>query len=144
MLRGVICELLGAARGMAVPALAELRPDVVDLADRIAVQQAAGYRLAGVVVAGEASAVAVAGFRVQSNLAWGRHLYVDDLVTRAAFRGQGHGRELLAWLVEQARHDGCAELHLDSGVGAGRHDAHALYHRAGLRITSHHFAIPIG
>lgn len=135
----MICELMGASRGLAVAALGELRPDVEDLGQRIIEQQHSGYRLAGVVVAGEGSAVAVAGFRVATNLAWGRHLYVDDLVTRTAFRGQGHGRALMTWLVEQARHDGCGQLHLDSGVGDTRHDAHALYHAAGLRITSHHF-----
>ena len=139
----MICELMGSARGMAVEALRELRPDVEDLGQRIVDQQEGGYRLAGVVVAGQGSAVAVAGFRVTTNLAWGRHLYVDDLVTRREFRGRGHGRALLAWLQEQARHDGCGEVHLDSGVGGDRHDAHALYHAAGLRITSHHFAGPV-
>lgn len=139
----MICELMGAARGMAVAALSELRPDVEDLGQRIIEQQDTGYRLAGVVIAGQGSAVAVAGFRVTTNLAWGRHLYVDDLVTRKEFRGNGHGRALMAWLVDQARHDGCAQLHLDSGVGSNRHDAHALYHAVGLRIDSHHFARPI-
>lgn len=136
----MICELLGAARGMALAALSELRPDVADIGEQVLDQQAEGYRIAGVVIAGQASAVAVAGFRVQTNLAWGRHLYVDDLVTRESFRGNGHGRALMGWLVDQARHDGCARLHLDSGVGDARHDAHALYHAVGLRITSHHFA----
>jgi GNAT superfamily N-acetyltransferase len=139
----MICELMGAARGMAVAALQELRPDVEDIGDRIIEQQATGYRLAGVIVGGQASAVAVAGFRVPTNLAWGRHLYVDDLVTRERFRGNGHARALVAWLVEQAAHDGCEQLHLDSGTSASRHDAHALYHAAGLRITSHHFSLAI-
>lgn len=136
----MICELMGPARGMAVAALSELRPDVEDLGQRIIDQQDSGYRLAGVVIAGQGAAVAVAGFRVTTNLALGRHLYVDDLVTRSAFRGNGHGRALMAWLFDQARHDGCAQLHLDSGVGGTRHDAHALYHAVGLRIVSHHFA----
>jgi GNAT superfamily N-acetyltransferase len=136
----MICELLGPARVMALDALAELRPDVPDLSVRVLGQAQHGYRLAGVVVSGDSAAVAVAGFRIAENLAWGRHLYVDDLVTREAFRGQGHARSLMGWLVEQVRHEGCTQMHLDSGVGPARHDAHALYHAVGLRITSHHFA----
>lgn len=132
---------MGAARGMAVAALAELRPDVEDLPQHILEQQEAGYRLAGVIIGGQASAVAVAGFRVTTKLSWGRHLYVDDLVVREDFRGNGHGRALMHWLVDQARHDGCGDLHLDSGVGGERFDAHGLYHSTGMRITAHHFAV---
>ena len=136
----MICELLGPARVMATDALRELRPEVTDLPLKVMEQAQHGYRLAGVVIGGEQSAVTVAGFRVAENLAWGRHVYVDDLVTRSAFRGRGYARSLLVWLVEQARHEGCGQLHLDSGVGSARHDAHATYHSVGLRITSHHFS----
>jgi GNAT superfamily N-acetyltransferase len=106
-------------------------------------QRAAGYRLAGSFEPGEDEAAAVAGFRVQENLAWGRHLYVDDLVTRADRRGRGHGGGLMRWLVEEAARAGCEQLHLDSGVGADREDAHRLYFNAGLRISSYHFQRPV-
>ena len=131
----------------AARALLELRPQrapvetVVALADR---QRAAGYRLVGSFEPGEDDAAAVAGFRVQENLAWGRHLYVDDLSTRADRRGRGHGGALMRWLGREARRAGCAELHLDSGVGAEREDAHRLYFNSGLRIASYHFQRPVG
>jgi GNAT superfamily N-acetyltransferase len=102
-------------------------------------QRAEGYRLAGVFEDGP-EAIAVAGFRVAHNLAWGRHLYVDDLSTVPAARRRGHARALLDWLGEEAARLGCAELHLDSGVGPQRADAHRLYLNAGLMITSHHFS----
>jgi GNAT superfamily N-acetyltransferase len=82
----------------------------------------------------------VAGFRAGHSLAWGRHLYVDDLSTLPAARRRGHGRALLDWLVEEGRRLGCDQLHLDSGVGLDRADAHRLYLNAGLVIASHHFA----
>ena len=139
----MICELLGPAQALAVPALAELRPDVEDLRGAIADLAADGYRMAGVIVSGESAAVAVAGFVVGRSLAWGRYLYVWDLVTRAAFREQGHGVALMAWLVEQAQHESCDTVHLDSGVGPHRHAAHSLYHAVGMRIASHHFSAPV-
>lgn len=99
-----------------------------------------GYRLVGVFAHGGGDAQAVAGFHVRHNLAWGPHLYVDDLVTSPAFRGRGHGRALLDWLADEARAVGAHELHLDSGVGRDRAAAHRLYLNAGYVIASHHFA----
>jgi GNAT superfamily N-acetyltransferase len=102
-------------------------------------QRPAGYRLAGVFADGDDEAAAVAGFRINEYLAWGRHLYVDDLVTAAAQRGRGHADRLFAWLEEEARRAGCTQFHLDSAVGEDRQDAHRFYFRHGLRIASFHF-----
>jgi GNAT superfamily N-acetyltransferase len=104
------------------------------------VQRAEGYRLVGAFDESVSHAVAVAGFRPGHNLAWGRFLYVDDLSTLPEARRHGHGRALLAWLVEEAQRLGCDQLHLDSGVGADRVDAHRVYLNAGMRISSFHFA----
>jgi GNAT superfamily N-acetyltransferase len=100
----------------------------------------AGYRLVGAFVLDREQAVAVAGFRVGDSLAWGHYLYVDDLSTAPDARCHGHGGALLDWLVEEGRRLGCAQLHLDSGTGPERFDAHRLYHSHGLTIYSHHFA----
>jgi len=122
----------------------ELRPHVGDEAEFVRrvdeVQRAEGYRLVAVFEDGLEDAVAAAGFRLRNMLAWGRVLYVDDLSTLPSARRRGYGRALLDWLAEEARRLGCGELHLDSGVGPTRADAHRLYLNAGLRITSHHFA----
>ena len=99
-----------------------------------------GYRLVGVFAPDREQAVAVAGFRIGDSLAWGRYLYVDDLSTAPDTRRQGHGGALLDWLVEEGRRLGCGQLHLDSGTGMERFDAHRLYHNHGLAIYSHHFA----
>jgi GNAT superfamily N-acetyltransferase len=103
-------------------------------------QRPAGYRLAAAFDDPDGDAAAVAGFRVNEFLAWGRHLYVDDLVTAAAHRGRGHADRLFGWLEEEAQRCGCAQLHLDSGVGEDRQDAHRFYFRHGLRIASFHFS----
>jgi GNAT superfamily N-acetyltransferase len=122
----------------------ELRPHYADedaFVRRVdEVQRAEGYRLVAVFEQSTDEAVAVAGFRVGHMLAWGRFLYVDDLSTLPAVRRHGHGRALLDWLADEGRRLGCEQLHLDSGVGTDRADAHRLYLNTGLRITSHHFA----
>src|SRR3954465_12925366 len=131
----------------AARALLELRPQRAPAATLVALadgQRATGYRLVGSFEPGEDDAAAVAGFRVQENLAWGRHLYVDDLITRSDRRGRGHGAALMRWLAKEACRAGCEALHLDSGVGPEREDAHRLYFNAGLRISSYHFQRPVG
>ena len=112
-----------------------------DFAARVdEVQRPEGYRLIGAYDDGEQQPGAVAGFRILSTLAWGRVLYVDDLSTLPTHRRRGLGRALLDHLAEEARRHGCDALHLDSGVGADRADAHRLYFNARLRIASYHFA----
>jgi GNAT superfamily N-acetyltransferase len=137
-------EIVPPHTALAFPALQALRPHFADEAafvERVDdVQRAEGYRLVGVFEDEPAHALAVAGFRVGHMLAWGRFLYVDDLSTLPDARRRGHGRQLLEWLAEEASRLGCEQLHLDSGVGPDRTDAHRLYFKTGLEITSHHFA----
>jgi ribosomal protein S18 acetylase RimI-like enzyme len=83
---------------------------------------------------------AVAGFRMGEFLAWGKTLYVDDLIADEATRGQGYASKLYDWLVEYARREGCDQFHLDSGTGPNRYRAHRFYLGKGMDITSHHFA----
>lgn len=124
------------------PAMRTLRPHLTGTGEfvrRVRQQAGAGYRLA--YVQAPEGVVAVAGFRIAENLAWGRFLYVDDLVTLPDQRSKGHGARLLAWLRERAVDEGCQQLHLDSGVQ--RKDAHRFYEREGMTMTSLHFAEPV-
>jgi GNAT superfamily N-acetyltransferase len=124
------------------PVMRELRTmlaDEVEFVERVARQQTGGFRLAYVEEADEIRAVA--GFRYLESLVCGRFLYVDDLVTRAVDRSRGFGEKLLNWLTSEARAAGCAELHLDSGVQ--RFEAHRFYLTQRMRITAHHFTLPL-
>jgi GNAT superfamily N-acetyltransferase len=104
------------------------------------VQRPEGYRLLAAFQDGGEEAWAVAGFRAGHSLAWGRFLYVDDLSTLPEARGRGHAGRLLDGVGEEAGRLGCETLHLDSGLGPDRVDAHRLYFNHGLSIVSHHFA----
>ena len=140
-------EIPAGETALAHPAMAALRGDWADEDAFIRrvdeLQRPEGYRLAGSFEEGRRDAAAVAGFRVAHSLAWGRYVYVDDLSTAPDCRRRGHGRALLDWLAEEGRRLGCDQLHLDSGVGLERRDAHRLYLNAGLVISSHHFARPL-
>jgi len=117
------------------PAMRELRPAEDQFLFKVRSQESTGYRLA--FVQEPDGVVAVAGFRVGENLAWGRFLYVDDLVTLPTHRSKGFGASLLSWLREFARKEGCLQMHLDSG--AQRKDAHRFYEREGMSVAGFHF-----
>ena len=119
------------------PVMQELRPHVPEseFVSRVRSQEKCGYRLA--VVEDNHKIVAVAGFRIGENFAWGRFLYVDDLVTSDKHRSNGYGARLLSWLREWAIAEGCQQLHLDSGIQ--REDAHRFYEREGMSKAGFHF-----
>ena len=121
------------------PVLLQLRPafDNEGLVSEIKEQMKLGYHVAYVEEAGEV--LCVAGFVVGMKLAWGKHIYVDDLVTAEHRRSEGAGAKMIGWLKAHARSLGCNQLHLDSGVQ--RFAAHRFYLREGFNIASHHFSI---
>lgn len=99
-------------------------------------QQQYGYQLAYLEEAAQIKAIA--GFRLSECLAWGKFLYVDDLITAEAERSKGYGEFLFQWLLDYAARHQCASFQLDSGVQ--RFAAHRFYFRQRLEITSYHFA----
>jgi GNAT superfamily N-acetyltransferase len=121
------------------PVIRELRPHVASAGEflaRVRRQQAgSGWRL--IYVEDADTPVAAAGFRISEWLAWGKALYVDDLICLESHRGKGFAEALMLWMEDLARTEGCAQFHLDSGTH--RLGAHRFYHRLKLAITSFHF-----
>src|SRR5688500_20211291 len=78
--------------------MAELRPHVKREAflPTVRAMEPDGFRLA--FIREDGRVVAVAGYRVSTHPFYGKHLYVDDLVTTDSLRPTGHGPVLLASL----------------------------------------------
>ncbi len=124
------------------PVMGELRPHLDEaefLAQVKRQMETQDYRL--VFAEDDGEVVAVAGYRIIEMLAWGKAMYVDDLVTASSRRSEGHGGQLFDWLVAEAVRLGRGQLHLDSGVQ--RFGAHRFYLHKGMDITSHHFALEL-
>src|SRR5215216_5742436 len=118
----------------------QLRPHLTETSafvEQIQRQLKEGYHLAYIETNEEIQAIV--GFRILEFLAWGKVLYIDDLITNSEMRKNGHGGKLLKWVIEQARKENCDQVHLDSGPQ--RHDAHRLYLNHGFKIIGHHFAL---
>nr|WP_295934129.1 GNAT family N-acetyltransferase [uncultured Dyadobacter sp.] len=89
----------------------------------------------------EAAAVAV--FETGYNLFRGKYIYIDDLSTLPSQRGKGYAGMLLDWIFDYAKVEGFNEVHLDSGVNAGRTDAHRLYLNKRFQVASLHFTAKV-
>jgi GNAT superfamily N-acetyltransferase len=99
---------------------------------QVRAQQQEGYRvIVGFVGAGP---VALAGFRRQTTLARGPHLFVDDLVTAPAEQGKGYATAMLRHLARIARDMGLWRIWLDS-----RDTAKTFYEQVGF---TPHTSIP--
>lgn len=123
------------------PVLSQLRPEIAEpeFLPKIRRQMSSGYQL--LYLYDNHQVLSVAGFRISENLAWGKHLYVDDLVSDQQHRSQGAGEKLLNALIEIAKNNQCQQLHLDSGVQ--RFNAHRFYLKQRMFIASHHFMMSI-
>ncbi len=123
------------------PVLKELRTHLeeADFMTQLRRLEAQDYQLAFVRDGGRVTAVA--GFWISEMFAYGKYMYVYDLVTSADARSRGYGAALMDFLKTSAQDAGCAQLHLDSGVQ--RFAAHRFYLREGFRIASHHFALDL-
>ena len=116
----------------------ELRPhlgDVEAFTAQARRQTAQGYRLLAAWQAGRVAALA--GYRIQENLLYGRFLYVDDLVVCAGARGLGLGAALIDALRKEARERQCGHLVLDTALANAL--GQRFYYRQGLLATGMHF-----
>jgi len=123
------------------PVMSQLRQHLQrdQFVPRVRLQEQTGYRLTLLEDGGTVKAAA--GFRVIENLFSDRMLYVDDLVTDERERSKGYGKQMLDWLIERARKEGCHSFELDSGVQ--RFDAHRFYLSNKMIISSHHFRLKL-
>ena len=85
--------------------------------------------------------LSVVGFRMFEYLAWGKIIYIDDLVSHPETRGKGYASTLLQHVKGLAIANGCKGVHLDSGYH--RHAAHKVYLNNGFILDCHHFALKL-
>lgn len=139
----VLREIATGETAVAFAALSVLRPMLTDVNRFVEqvnnLQRSEGYRLLGVFEEGKTNAVAVCGFREETNLVSGRHIHIDDVVTIPQSRGKGYAARLLAEVREIAKAEGIQQIHIDSNVGSDRAQAHRLYFENGFEISAHHF-----
>lgn len=113
----------------AFPIVQQLRPHLNETAylNFLKDMQKEGYRmfaLCDTVIDAE-KIIAVIGVIQLTNLAYGKHLWVHDLITDVSHRSKGYGEILLSFINNLAKKNGCAVVALSSGFQ--RIGAHKFY-----------------
>ena len=82
-----------------------------------------------------------AGYRLLEacNLASGRHIHIDDIVTLPQSRRKGYASRLLEEVRKIGAETGVTKIHLNVHVNHDRTDAHRLYFKNGFEICAYHF-----
>lgn len=122
-------------------AFKELRPHLLqeEFLPQVRRQQSQGYQI--LALRHEGIIKSAAGFRFAEFFAWGKILYIDDLTTIASARSNGFADQLMDWLIDHAKVQQYKGVHLDTGYS--RHDAHRLYLRKKMLLSSHHMSLEL-
>ncbi|MGS1031561.1 GNAT family N-acetyltransferase [Burkholderia glumae] len=102
-------------------------------------QRAEGYRLLAALQGPRV--LGLSGYRHQTNLLYGRFVYVDDLVVDPALQRHQIGARLLDATRTIARESGCAHFVLDTGLHMPL--AQRFYFRNGMLAKGMHFVEPL-
>ena len=121
----------------------ELRPNLTsDLTflEQVRRMEKRGYRL--LMAVQDNKPVALAGYRDKEMIIHGRFIYVDDLITSEARRGQQLGEQLLTHVFQLAQEQGYSKVILDTGIGNVL--AQRFYYRMGMLAAGMHFCYELG
>ncbi|MSO93770.1 MAG: GNAT family N-acetyltransferase [Rhodospirillales bacterium] len=116
------------------PIMREARPslDEKTYIERTTAARAFGYRMFRGIFQGRVAAAM--GLRVNSDLFWGRHLYLDDLAVVADLRGRRIGEAMMRFAEAEARAQGCKHVRVTNGLKGLQ--AHRFYERIGYEKRS--------
>ncbi len=81
--------------------------------------------------------IAVSGYWIATKLYSGKYLEIDNFVVDKAFRGKAVGKQLLDWMLQEARDNNCNMAMLDAYVENFK--AHHFYYREGFIARGFHY-----
>ena len=87
------------------------------------------------------SCVAVSGYWICTKLYSGKYMEIDNFVVGEEYRCKGIGKQLLDWMLEEARSYGCQTVMLDAYVENFK--AHHFYYREGFIARGFHYLKPL-
>lgn len=96
-----------------VPLLCELNPKLAEdtLRSRLAEMLTQGYQCAGLYV--EQQLVGICGIWIMTKCYVGKHIEPDNVYVSPAYRSQGRAQQLITWVQEYGRSQGCIATELN-------------------------------
>ena len=81
--------------------------------------------------------IGLSGYWIGHKLYSGKYMEIDNFVVDQAHRGNRVGEQLVQWMEEEARREGCSLLMLDAYVENFK--AHRFYYRNGFHARGFHY-----
>ncbi|MFZ2726775.1 MAG: GNAT family N-acetyltransferase [Methylococcaceae bacterium] len=120
-----------------IPLLMELNPsiDEITLQQRLNAMLAQGYQCVGIF--DNDYLIGISGLWLLVKYYIGRHIELDNVYLKAAYRNQGIGRQLVAWIDEYAKAQGCVGAELNCYLT--NIDGHRFWEGLGYEKIAFHF-----
>jgi GNAT superfamily N-acetyltransferase len=108
-------------------------------ADFTSICNKSGYKVIGKYVNNKL--VAILGYRMLYKFAFGKYIYIDDLITLHEYRSRGYGYQLIKWIKIESKKAGYNQIHLDMNIN--NHLALKFYLNNGFQARAHHLVCQI-
>lgn len=98
-----------------------------------------GYKVIGKYV--DNKLVAILGYRLLYKFAFGKYIYIDDLVTLPEYRSKGYGHQLIEWIKGESKRTDCNQIHLD--INVSNYLGLKFYLNNGFQAKAYHLACKV-
>lgn len=104
------------------------------LSERLKGMKAHNYECVGVY--DESKLIGISGLWILDKYYVGKHIEPDNVIIHPDYRGQGIGEQLMQWIYDYAKEQGCVASELNCYVS--NHRGVAFWVKEGFRIIGYH------
>lgn len=120
-----------------IPLLRVLNPNIPrdTLQSRLSEMVAQNYECVGVWESGKL--IAISGLWIMTKYYVGKHIEPDNVIVLPKYRNEGVGEQLMQWIYEYGRKQGCVASELNCYLG--NESAHRFWQSQGYESIAMHF-----
>ncbi len=124
-----------------LPLIKQLNPTVPDMAltTRLNDMIAQGYQCAGLYLDNEL--IGICGLWIMTKLYVGKHIEPDNFFILPEYRRLGYGKQLLEWVYEYGKSQGCIASELNCYIS--NECGNAFWEREGFAKIGYHYQKPL-
>lgn len=115
----------------------QLSPQITEVSYKAMLQEMVPHNYFQAAVYKADACIAVSGYWLGTKLYSGKYIEIDNFVVDEAWRGKAVGKQLLDWMLDEGRRNGCTYAMLDAYVENFK--AHHFYYREGFFARGFHY-----
>lgn len=124
-----------------LPLIKQLNPTVSEttLTNRLNDMIAQGYQCVGLYH--DSKLIGICGLWMMTKFYVGKHIEPDNVYLMPEYRGQGYGRQLLDWVYDYGKSQGCIASELNCYIS--NESGNAFWEREGFTKIGYHYQKPL-